>query len=300
MDDESETSWGPQPTRPLKRKASQLSPPDEVDDGHIASKRAPLFSHLLDRIVKWLTELPPSWGHIANPSDSFAIGKMSKDQDGGADSSLRPGSTPPAANNSQSYPLPSQPLDVIPASSIPLLRPSTRTPVPVSAPSSELSILSLGTSATTTPSRKGLKDLKRVQTPSYRKELSKHSIYIDPYGKSMPAPIRSFAQNVIGKRRASPDLTDAEVANNQKQLAALDNADEAATRAGFASTSLFPKSRTTKAKTIITLLKSVPIYHSIQPLSPITPALDIRQLPHPRLTSIMVIHLRALMIPKPV
>ena len=93
----------PQPTRPLKRKASQLSPSDEADDGHIVSKKAPFFPLLSDRIDKWLTELPHSLDRTASRSDGFLLRKMSKDPWGPSDNNLRPGSAVAAASDRQ-YP----------------------------------------------------------------------------------------------------------------------------------------------------------------------------------------------------
>jgi len=232
----------PQPTRPLKRKASQFDPFDDTNDEQTASKRRNLFSLLPDTIDKWLTELPPFSGRKSSRSDSFLVCAMNNGRQSRSDSTFRPGSARPAVNKQHAYqPLSPQSLQATSASHTPV----TQAPASyVQAPQSSYTPMSQQTSQSRTPvasSREDPKKSKRVQSPSYRDELENHSIFIDSYGMSMPSAILEFARKIIEKERTSPGLTDQEVTYTREQLSTLDNADEEVTRTGFANTSLFPK-----------------------------------------------------------
>lgn len=82
--------------------------------------------------------------------------------------------------------------------------------------------------------------MNRVQSPSYRNELKSHSVYIDSYGMTTPGPVQSFAQGIMGRKRASPGLHGEELMSTRKQLSSLADADEEITRTGLSRTTLFP------------------------------------------------------------
>ena len=222
----------PQPSRPLKRKASELDPANLKE--HIYKR--PILYSPSESITNWLRDIPPVHKIIRSRSDSFLLRNMS-----GTSNISRPGSAQPNVFNEQPPYQPPSPLSLaITATSMPPPAyippsPSLRT---ASLPSSvdQQSLLSR-TSTTKEDSKKS----QRVKHPAYRDDLASHHVYIDSYGMSLPDEIRDFAQKTIEKARGSPLLSDQQTDRIQHELSALDNADEETTRTGYAAIPLFPK-----------------------------------------------------------
>ncbi|MCJ1482300.1 hypothetical protein MMC06_002463 [Schaereria dolodes] len=228
----------PQPTRPLKRKASQLDPSSDRHRERIASKRQILFSPPPDSINQWLAELPPFSIRQSSRSDSFLVCNMNRRPE----SANKPRSAQSTARKSHSYQLPSpRSLQAAPASQTSMLRGSPSYPPALPSPYTPVSQQTTLSYTSSFNPREDAKKSKRIRSPAYRDELKNHSVYIDSWGMSMPANVHGFAQKIIEKERTSPSLTDQEVAYTREQLCTLDNADEEVTRTGFANTSLFPR-----------------------------------------------------------
>ncbi|KAL9121622.1 MAG: hypothetical protein Q9187_001814 [Circinaria calcarea] len=166
---------------------------------------------------------------------------MSQARHGRSDKALRPGSAQPTTK-ARGFQQPLSPQSLLAGSTLdvtvePSFIPYTQVPPACYTPISQSSFPA---STSFSDSKEDSKQSNRVKSPSYRDELQSHSVYIDSYGMSIPAPIHSFAQKIIEKERTSPGLKDEEILFIRKQLSALDNADEEITRTGFNRTSLFP------------------------------------------------------------
>ena len=74
--------------------------------------------------------------------------------------------------------------------------------------------------------RQGAKRIDRIQSSAYRDLLKDHGVYPDPYGRSIPDNVRTFARHLIYKDRNSPPLNDDEVMAMQDRRVELVNADD--------------------------------------------------------------------------
>jgi len=221
----------PQPTRPSKRKASQLESFDDPSLGRQACKRHNNFSPP-DTLHKWLAEVPPFLNRKSSRSDSFLIHYM----DGSHYDRLNQGSRPRSAQPTpkQSYYQPISPQSLSTGSTF---YPPTQVPLASYTPVSQ-SFTPLSSSFS--ESRDDPKKSNRVKSPSYRDELKNHTVLLDSYRRTIPANVQNFAQEIVQAQRSSPGFRGEELESVHKKLSGLVSADEDTTRHGFSKTSIFP------------------------------------------------------------
>ncbi|KAI9886543.1 MAG: hypothetical protein M1823_001654 [Watsoniomyces obsoletus] len=114
---------------------------------------------------------------------------------------------------------------------------SSRQPLtPLSLPPSQVPVTRQSVSAGEEDSRRD----QRVYSSGYRNILRLHGVHIDPFGRTIPEPVQSFAQEVISRTRTSPRLSDENVMAIQGELADLTDVDEGTIQHGLIGTGLFP------------------------------------------------------------
>ncbi len=259
----------PQPTRYLKRKASQLNDAsDDTSSEQIFRKRQNHSSLPPNNIEKWLENLSSPLNR--SRSDSYLMRDSNQDQLNRSNKIPRSRTALPTTKDSPVYqPLSPQSLQEATRSYSPVQAPTaytTKAPVTPYTPSQSLTQASLSQNVSLSESRDDSKKSNRVQSPTYRDELQNHYVYIDSYGTSIPEPVRIFAQDLFQKARSSPCLNDEELFSIREELSELVNADEVTTRQGFNATKLFPTRKDYKHQ--VAIGGNIPFDQTALPFTP--------------------------------
>lgn len=192
----------PQPTRPfLKRKVSQLDFTDDSIHSQPACKQQRLITPSLVSLRR------------SSRSDSFITRNMATRRD-----PSRPYTAPISPPESHS-------------------RPSSVQTSFSSYPSRQYSPVLRPTSTRSA----GTESTNGVASPTYRRDLHNHGIYIDSLG-NIPDHIESFAQAILRKERTSPGLTDSEVSQLRRELSEDADAEEDMAKITLSKSPLFPAS----------------------------------------------------------
>lgn len=238
----------PQPTRSLKRKISLVDPSGETSDAPETGKKRKRYSSSPNEIQEWLEDLPSPIDR--SRSDSYLLTlEAEQHQYRPRNANLRSTTAQPPGEGMSALPVhrPLSPQSLqrdgksctpVP-SPIPLDLETTVASYAASESFTRASEPSLPATSSFAESKDDPKKSNRVALPTYREDLQNHNVFIDSYGKTMPEPVRSFATDLIQRKRNSPVLDEHQILFIQEELSEIANADEAATRQGFDTTRLF-------------------------------------------------------------